>query len=68
MAASSPVPAQQAAKPPRQRRVGTGAVIGIVNCALGGVTAAYMTTRSVPVTLIAAGAAVLLVAVTAVRH
>jgi hypothetical protein len=66
VAASSPVPAQQAAKPPR--RVGTGAVIGVVNCALGGVTAAYMTTRSVPVTLIAAGAAVLLVAVIAVRH
>lgn len=67
MAASSPVPTKKAGKPLR-RGVGTGAVIGIVNCALGGVTAAYLTTRSVPVTLIAAGAAVLLVAVTAVRR
>ncbi len=66
MAASSPVPAQKASKPPR-RRIGTGAVIGIVNCALGGVTGAYLTTRSVPVTLIATAAAVLLVAVAAIR-
>jgi putative Ca2+/H+ antiporter (TMEM165/GDT1 family) len=67
VAASSSVPAQKRDKSSRGH-VGTGAVIGIVNCALGGVTAAYMTTRSVQVTLIAAVAAVLLVAVAAVHR
>jgi hypothetical protein len=44
----------------RKRRMGTGAVIGITNCVLVGVTAAYVATGSVLVTLIAAAAAVLL--------
>jgi hypothetical protein len=42
-------------------------VIAIANCALGGVTAAYLSTRSVAVTLIAAVAAVLLVSLTVIR-
>ena len=65
MDATPPVPARAGSRPSR-RRIGTSAVIGIVNCALGGVTAAYLATRSVPVTLIAAAAAVLLVCVAAI--
>jgi hypothetical protein len=49
------------------RRISTGAVIAIANCGLGGVTAAYLSTHSVTVTLIAATAAVLLTSITAMR-
>ena len=52
MDATPPVPARAGSGPSR-RRIGTSAVVGIVNCALGGVMAAYLATRSVSVTLIA---------------
>lgn len=65
MNATPPVPARAGSRPLR-RHIGTSAVIGIVNGVLGGVTAAYLATRSVPVTLIAATAAVLLACVAAV--
>ena len=43
---------------PRRRRISTTAVLAIVNGVLVGVATVYATTHSVPVTLIAAVAAV----------
>ncbi len=71
MAARTTVPAGEGSTPPRRskrrRRVSTGTVIGAANCALGGVTTAYVTSHSVPVTLTAAGAAVLLAGLAVIR-
>jgi len=66
VATKTPAPAAVRSKLPC-RRISTGAVIAIANCALGGVTAAYLSTRSVAVTLIAAAAAVLLASLTVIR-
>lgn len=66
MATKTTAPAAIGSEPPR-RRISTSAVIAIANCALGGVTAAYLSTRSITVTLIAAAAAVLLASLAAIR-
>jgi hypothetical protein len=68
VATKTTVPAESR-KPGRRktRPLSSRAVIGIANCALAGVTAVFITTRSVTVTLIAACAAVLLVGLTVIR-
>ena len=66
MATRPTTPAVARSKPP-PRRISSGAVIAIANCALGGITAAYLSTHSVAVTLIAAAAAVLLVSLAVIR-
>jgi hypothetical protein len=60
----SRVPAARGGTPPRPKpqRPGSVGVIAAANCALAGVTAVFVTTRSVQVTLIAAVAALLLAA------
>jgi len=61
MAARTMDPEEREEEPERprkpRRQISTGAVIGVANCALGGVTTPYVTSHSVPVTLTAAGAA-----------
>jgi len=54
-------------KPPRRRRTSTSAVLAITHAALVGVAAVFAVTHSVPVVLIAAGAAVLLVGLAVIR-
>jgi hypothetical protein len=68
VATKTTVPAPAGGPPRRERRrLSSGAVIAIANCALAGVTTVFVTTHSVQVTLIAAVAAVLLVCVAALR-
>ena len=65
MATKTPVPTAET-KPPK-RRTSTTAVLAIVHGALVGIAAVYAATHSIPVVLIAAGAAVLLAAVAVIR-
>jgi hypothetical protein len=65
VATKTPVPTA-GSKPPK-RRTGTTAILAIMHAALVGVAAVYAATHSIPVVLIAAGAAVLLAAVAAIR-
>ena len=66
MATKTPVPAAKN-KRPRRHRISTSAVLAIMHAALVGVAGVFAVTHSVPVVLIAAGAAVLLVGLAVIR-
>jgi hypothetical protein len=66
VASKTPVPAT-GGKPPPRRRVSTSAVLAIMHAALVGIATVFVVTHSVPVVLIAAGAAVVLVGLAVIR-
>ena len=65
MATKTPVPAAEGKQP--RRRTSTTTVLAIMHAALVGVAAVYAATHSIPVVLIAAATAVLLVGVAVIR-
>ncbi len=65
MATKTPIPAAKGK--PRRRRTSTTAVLAIMHAALVGIVAVYAATHSIPVVLIAAATAVLLVGVAVIR-
>lgn len=67
MGNASPVPAVPVSPPPRQRP-GAGMLLTLVNGVLADVGGVYASTRSVPVTVIAAVMAVVVVALVLVFH
>jgi len=73
MTAGRTVTEEAGKKPPRRRklrqgRAETGAVVTAANCALGGITTVYVTSHSIPVTLTAAVAAVILAGLAVIRR
>jgi uncharacterized membrane protein (Fun14 family) len=66
VATKTPVPTPAGSRP-RRRRTSTTAVLAVMHGALVGIAAVYAVTRSVPVVLIAAGAAVVLAGLAVIR-
>jgi hypothetical protein len=67
VAVVTPTPAGGPQRPPRRRKIGTGALLAVVNGALLGVATVYISTHSVAVTVIAAAAMVALAGLLVVR-
>jgi hypothetical protein len=68
VAKAVPVPAHSGSIPAPPRRPGTGPILTLVEGVLAGVGGVYVSTRSALVTVIAAGTAIILAAMTLLWH